>query len=110
VLVAKGIDYYAGKNPEEAVGLMHWDIGGYVPRDLDVVAAFDIDKRKVGQDLAQAIFAPPKAGVTVRMGRVVDGVSEHMAAPWRDPSLSGKPDRASPSPRRPVPFPQRRTP
>ncbi|MGH8522406.1 MAG: inositol-3-phosphate synthase, partial [Gammaproteobacteria bacterium] len=85
----QGIHYYAEKNREEAVGLMHWDIGGYLPRDLEVVAAFDIDKRKVGQDLAQAIFAPPnctqvfhrdiaRAGVTVRMGRVLDGVSEHM--------------------------------
>ncbi|MFH0350540.1 MAG: inositol-3-phosphate synthase [Chromatiales bacterium] len=85
----QGIHYYAEKHPEEAVGLMHWDIGGYLPRDLEVVAAFDIDKRKVGQDLAQAIFAPPnctqvyhrdiaRAGITVRMGRVLDGVSEHM--------------------------------
>ena len=31
----QGIHYYAEKNPEEAVGLMHWDIGGYLPRDLE---------------------------------------------------------------------------
>ncbi len=85
----QGIEYYRDKQPEEAIGLMHWDIGGYKPYDLQVVAAFDIDKRKVGKDVAEAIFAPPncttvfcdkipKTGVTVEMGNVLDGVAEHM--------------------------------
>ena len=43
----QGIHYYDGKNPDDAIGLMHWDIGGYSPSDIDVVAAFDIDARKV---------------------------------------------------------------
>ena len=58
---------------------MHWDIGGYKPYDIEVVAAIDVDKRKVGKDINEAIFAPPnctkvfykdipKTGVKVVMG------------------------------------------
>jgi myo-inositol-1-phosphate synthase len=85
----QGIEYYKNKKPEDAIGLMHWDIGGYGPSDIEVVAAFDIDKRKVGLDVNEAIFAKPnctavfcpnmpKTGVMVKMGRLLDGVSEHM--------------------------------
>lgn len=85
----QGIEYYKSKTPEEAIGLMHWEIGGYSPSDIEVVAAFDIDKRKVGQDVNSAIFAKPNctavfcpkmphAGVKVSMGRILDGFSEHM--------------------------------
>ena len=80
----QGIEYYRHKKPREAIGLMHWEIGGYTPSDIEVVAAFDIDKRKVGRDVNEAIFAKPnctavfcptcpKTGVKVRMGRVLDG-------------------------------------
>jgi myo-inositol-1-phosphate synthase len=89
--LVQGIAYYDDARREGAVGLMHWEVGGYRPRDLHVVAAFDIDRRKVGRDVAEAIFAPPnctkvfcpdvpKLGVPVRMGRILDGVSEHMEA------------------------------
>jgi len=85
----QGIHYYRDKGPEDAIGLMHWEIGGYKPGDIEVVCAFDIDKRKVGRDVHEAIFAPPNcttvfcrdippAGVKVRMGPVMDGFSEHM--------------------------------
>jgi myo-inositol-1-phosphate synthase len=68
---------------------MHWEIGGYTPSDIQVVAAFDIDKRKVGKDVNEAIFSRPNCttifcpdlpatGVPVRMGMILDGVSEHM--------------------------------
>lgn len=88
--LVQGIYYYRHKNPEEAIGLMHWELGGYLPSDIEVVAAFDIDARKVGRDLSEAVFAPPNcttvfspdlplSGVTVRMGQVLDGVSPHMA-------------------------------
>ncbi len=88
--LVQGIHYYGNKTAEESIGLMHWDIGGYTPDDIDVVAAFDIDRRKVGKDLAEALFAPPNCtmslcndirptGVKVRMGRVLDGISDHMA-------------------------------
>ncbi|WP_407282998.1 inositol-3-phosphate synthase [Methanolobus sp. WCC1] len=85
----QGIEYYKNKNEDDAIGLMHWDIGGYKPSDIEVVAAFDIDKRKVGKDVSEAIFAPPNCtavfcpeipptGAIVKMGSILDGVSEHM--------------------------------
>ncbi len=88
--LVQGIHYYRHKNPEGAIGLMHWELGGYLPSDIEVLAAFDIDARKVGRDLSEAVFAPPNcttvfspdlppSGVTVRMGQVLDGVSPHMA-------------------------------
>jgi myo-inositol-1-phosphate synthase len=87
--LVQGIEYYERVRPDEAVGLMHWEIGGYRPQDLEVVAAFDIDVRKVGKDVAEAIFEPPncttvfceglpKTGVAVQMGCVLDGVADHM--------------------------------
>ncbi|MGB9712510.1 MAG: inositol-3-phosphate synthase [Dissulfurimicrobium sp.] len=87
----QGINYYHKKDRgDEAIGLMHWDIGGYRPGDIEVVAAFDIDKRKVGRDVSEAIFARPnctkiffnnipKTGVKVIKGRVLDGFSTHMS-------------------------------
>ena len=85
----QGIEYYKGKSSADAVGLMHWDIGGYRPCDIEVAAAFDIDRRKVGKDVHKAVFALPnctsvfcdnlpEAGVKVKMGRVLDGFSDHM--------------------------------
>ena len=87
--LVQGIHYYRNGLPQNAVGLMHWDIGGYSPTDIEVVAAWDVDKRKVGRDLSEAIFALPnctkqfcenipKSGVQVRMGCVLDGMPEHM--------------------------------
>ena len=87
--LVQGIEYYKNKDSKDAIGLMHWDIGGYKPFDIEVVAAFDIDKRKVGKDLSEAIFALPncttvfcknipKTNVKVKMGIVLDGFSEHM--------------------------------
>jgi len=89
----QGITYYRGhREPtgERGLGLMHYRIAGYRPGDIEVVAAFDIDRRKVGKPLAEAIFAPPNctkrivqkldgAEVKVHMGEVLDGVGEHMA-------------------------------
>jgi myo-inositol-1-phosphate synthase len=85
----QGVHFYRDGKPDELVGLMHRDIGGYGPGDLRVVAAFDIDRRKVGSDVNEAIFAEPNctavfygdlpaSGVRVRMGPVLDGLSEHM--------------------------------
>jgi myo-inositol-1-phosphate synthase len=87
--LVQGLSYYADKRPEDAVGLMHWQIGGYRPQDIEVACAFDIDLRKVGKDVSEAIFEKPnctahfggqipKTGVLVRMGPILDGVSEHM--------------------------------
>ena len=85
----QGIHYYRNKTPDHAIGLMHWEIGGYMPGDMEVVAAFDVDKRKIGLDVNEAIFSEPncttvfcsdipKAGVEVQMGKILDGFSEHM--------------------------------
>ena len=86
----QGIHYYRDKAPEDTAGLMHRVIGGYGVSDIEIVGAWDIDARKVGQDVSDAIFAQPNcttvfckdvppSGVKVRMGKVLDGYSEHMA-------------------------------
>lgn len=85
----QGIEMYKN-SPEDSIGLMHYNLGGYTPGDVNVVAAFDVDKRKVGKPLKEALFAKPNCTkvfydqlpdypVTVQMGPVMDGVSEHMA-------------------------------
>jgi myo-inositol-1-phosphate synthase len=89
----QGVEYYREKSMKspkfEPLGLMHLDIGGYKPWDIQVGAAFDIDRRKVGKPIREALFAKPNctkvlfpnlkdAGVTVSMGEVFDGFSEHM--------------------------------
>ncbi|MBA3898080.1 MAG: inositol-3-phosphate synthase [Sphingomonadaceae bacterium] len=89
--LVQGLAHYQNGGANEQIGLMHWDLGGYRPHDIKVVAAWDIDRRKVGRDVAHAIFAKPNctqvfcdhvppSRTTVRMGRVLDGVAEHMAA------------------------------
>jgi myo-inositol-1-phosphate synthase len=87
----QGIYYYTPERCRtDTTGLMAAEIGGYLPCDVDVVAAFDVDARKVGVDVNQAIFAKPNctkvfqkdvpdSGVIVRMGQVLDGIAEHMA-------------------------------
>lgn len=78
--------YTDGQAP---TGLMHERIGGYELADIEFVLAVDVDARKIGKDLGEAIFAPPnctavfqkdipRTGVTVRMGRVLDGIARHM--------------------------------
>lgn len=85
----QGIHYYLNKTPNDAIGLMHWEIGGFRPSDIEVVAAFDIDIRKVGLDVNKAIFSEPncttifcsdvrESGVKVNMGKILDGFPEHM--------------------------------
>ena len=88
----QGIHYYTAERCRQGVtGLMHPQIGEYLPCDIHVVAAFDVDARKVGLDVNRAIFAKPNctkvfhpdipdSGVTVRMGQVLDGISGHMSA------------------------------
>ena len=66
----------------EVEGILHWDLGGYKPTDIEVVAAYDIDRRKVGKDLSEAIFSEPNnmikltdvptMGVHVEMGILKD--------------------------------------
>jgi len=85
--LVQGRYYYEGTR--QPAGLMHERIGGYGVPDIQFVLAIDTDARKVGRDLAEAIFAAPNCtvifhrlvpatGVTVRMGRVLDGMAPHM--------------------------------
>lgn len=85
----QGIYYYANKEPEDCIGLMHWDIVGYKPFDIQIASAFDIDERKVEKDVSQAMFSPPNCttifhknipflNTKVKMGRILDGVAPHM--------------------------------
>lgn len=95
----QGIEYYrdrgsgapADPTAPRGAGLMHPDIGGFRPSQMTVVAAFDVDVRKVGRPLTEAVFARPNcarvfqerlpaSGVVVAMGPVLDGVAAHMAA------------------------------
>lgn len=87
--LVQGIEYYRNEKDENAIGLMHQEIGGYTPYDIKPVCAFDIDKRKVGKDLSEAIFSKPNCcevitedipsqDVKVKMGKVLDGFPKHM--------------------------------
>ena len=86
----QGVEFYKkNKRTKNISGLMHRSLGGYLPDDIVFVAAFDIDKRKVGKPLHQAIFSKPNCAkvfqkvsssvsTVVHMGNVLDGVSVHM--------------------------------
>ena len=85
----QGTEYYRRRPAKEYPGLMHASIAGWRPGDIEVVAAFDIDRRKVGYALEDAVFATPNctrifqpvlpaSGVVVQMGPVLDGVADHM--------------------------------
>ena len=80
--LVQGFYYYMDKTPEDAIGIMHWEIGGYKPSDIQVVAAIDIDKRKVGRDISEAIFAPPNCTQTFFPQVPHHGVSVRMGAYW----------------------------
>ncbi|HLF40768.1 MAG TPA: inositol-3-phosphate synthase, partial [Acidimicrobiia bacterium] len=82
--LVQGIEYYRDANPDDSVpGLMHVEMGGYHVRDVEFVAAFDIDATKVGEDLGKAIFRGqnntvrfadvPALGVEVMRGPTMDG-------------------------------------
>lgn len=85
----QGITYYRPPVSTETAGLLHPVVGGYSIQSIRVVAAFDVDFRKVGRPVEEAVFAPPNCtavfqrelpptGVTVQMAPVLDGVAAHM--------------------------------
>jgi myo-inositol-1-phosphate synthase len=87
----QGIQYYAKlQKPEDCVGLRNPVLAGLSPKDIQVVAAFDVDERKVGKDLSEAIFAKPNnapkvcdipvTGVKVNKGPLLDGVGKSTKA------------------------------
>jgi len=88
--LVQGVHYYKKAKENEFVpGLMHVNLGGYHISDINFVAAFDIDKNKVGKDIAQAIFTPPNntfkfgevpaTGVKVQRGMTHDGLGLYLS-------------------------------
>src|SRR6059058_3918576 len=86
--LVQGVEYYRHADPNERVpGLMHVTFGDYHVGDLEFVTAFDVDAKKVGRDLAEAIVASenntikicdvPPTGVTVQRGPTMDGLGEY---------------------------------
>jgi len=90
----QGVEYYRNAKENEFVpGLMHVKFGNYHVRDIKFVAAFDVNKLKVGKDLSEAIFTEPnccarfakvpKLGVKVSSSPILDGVASHMHGPFK---------------------------
>jgi myo-inositol-1-phosphate synthase len=88
--LVQGVHYYRNAKEDEFVpGLMHVNLGGYHISDINFVAAFDIDKNKVGKDLAEAIFTSPnntmkfcdvpETGVKVERGMTHDGLGKYLS-------------------------------
>ena len=86
--LVQGVEYYKDADPHSFVpGLMHVQFGPYHVRDVEFVAAFDVDAKKVGEDLAHAIGASenntikicdvPPSGVTVQRGHTYDGLGKY---------------------------------
>jgi myo-inositol-1-phosphate synthase len=87
--LVQGVHYYRDAKPDEFVpGLMHVELGGYHPRDIEFTAAFDVSAHKVGFDLSEAIYAEPnntikfadvpKLGVKVSRGMTHDGLGQYL--------------------------------
>ena len=88
--LVQGVEFYKNAPENELIpGLMHTNLGGYHVRDIEFVAAVDVNKTKVGHDLAEAIYAAPnntfrfcdvpQSGVTVRRGPVMDGIGKYLS-------------------------------
>src|SRR5438128_5518561 len=88
--LVQGVSYYKDASPKDSVpGLMHVELGPYHIRDIEFVAAFDIDKNKVGLDLSEAVFTRPNntvkfsdvphLGVKDRRGMTDDGIGKYIA-------------------------------
>lgn len=83
----QGITYYKDTVAEKIVGVMHPLLGGYAIGDIEIVAAFDVNKTKVGKDISEAIYAHPnntkifakvaKTGVIVNNAPILDGIGEY---------------------------------
>ena len=87
--LVQGVHFYRdAREGEDVPGLMHVNLGGYHVRDINFVAAFDIDANKVGKDLSEAIYAPPNntyrfadvpfTGVRVERGRTLDSLGKYL--------------------------------
>jgi len=82
--LVQGLYFYRERKAADKLGIPHYELGGYTVDSLEIVAAFDVDRRKVGRDLSEAIFSQPnncektvnvpQMNIPVLMGRVLDGV------------------------------------
>jgi len=90
--LVQGINYYRDSKDNEPVpGLMHVELGGYRPEDIEVASAFDVAEGKVGRDVSDALFASPNntfrfcdvpsTGVTVQRGPTLDGIGKYLRGP-----------------------------
>src|SRR5438046_9020664 len=88
--LVQGVHYYRNAKAGARVpGIMHVDLAGYHIRDVEFVAAFDVDRNKVGKDLADAIYSPPnntyrfadvpRTGVKVSRGMTHDGIGKYLS-------------------------------
>lgn len=88
--LVQGVQFYKDAKEEDFIpGLMHVNLGGYHVRNIEFVAAFDIDKNKVGKDLSEAVFTPPNntckfaavphLGVPVHRGMTRDGLGQYLS-------------------------------
>lgn len=85
--LVQGVEFYRHRDEDGIPGLMHTNFGGYVIDDIEFVAAFEVNRLKIGQDLSEAIFTDPNCvsiakvptlGVKVEPGPISDGVAAHM--------------------------------
>ncbi|MHA1685086.1 MAG: inositol-3-phosphate synthase [Candidatus Heimdallarchaeaceae archaeon] len=87
--LVQGLEYYKNADDDAFVpGIMHVKFGDYHISDVEVVAAFEVNKKKIGKDISEAIWSPPNVcrkfsdvpplGVTVQPGPIEDGVAPHM--------------------------------
>ena len=86
--IVQGVHYYKDREADNSIGLTAYNLGGFEPKDIEFVSAFDVDKEKVGEDLSKAIFkAPnntnkitdvPKIEVKVQKGPVLDGIGKYV--------------------------------
>ena len=88
--LVQGVEFYKNADENELIpGLMHTNLGGYHVRDIEFVAAVDVNRTKVGRDLSEAIYAEPnntfrfcdvpKTGVRVMKGEVLDGIGKYLS-------------------------------
>ncbi|HEX8001567.1 MAG TPA: inositol-3-phosphate synthase [Mycobacteriales bacterium] len=86
--LVQGVEYYRNADPQSRVpGLMNVEVGGYHVGDVEFVAAFDVDGKKVGRDLSEAIFASenntikfadvPPLNIEVQRGHTLDGLGKY---------------------------------
>lgn len=98
--LVQGVEYYKDASPDQQVpGLMHVQFGEYHVGDIEFVAAFDVDRAKVGLDLSEAINASenctiricdvPETGVTVQRGPTLDGLGKYYRATVEESPCSG---------------------